>query len=101
MSDEQPPESDRLAGAPHPREARELFGQEAAEAEFLDAVRRDRLPHAWLVTGPRGIGKATLAWRIARFLLATSPGAPALSINTCSRRSMAKGSISKSPGISL
>ncbi len=75
MSDDQPPESDRLAGAPHPREALELFGQGAAEAEFLDAVRRDRLPHAWLISGPHGIGKATLAWRIARFLLATPPGA--------------------------
>jgi len=27
--------------------------------------------HAWLITGPKGIGKATLAWRVARFLLAT------------------------------
>lgn len=76
MSDEQPPEADRLAGAPHPRETTTLFGQDAAEAEFLDAIRRDRLPHAWLLTGPRGIGKATLAWRIARFLLATPAGAP-------------------------
>ena len=30
-----------------------------------------RMHHGWLITGPRGVGKATLAWRIARFLLAT------------------------------
>jgi DNA polymerase-3 subunit delta' len=67
------PEPDRLEGAPHPRETARLFGQGAAEAEFLAAHARGRLHHAWMLTGPRGIGKATLAWRIARFLLATPP----------------------------
>jgi len=65
------PEPDRVEGAPHPRETARLFGQEAAEAEFLDAFNTGRLHHGWLITGPRGVGKATLAWRIARFLLAT------------------------------
>lgn len=69
MSDETPP--DQIEGAPHPRDTLRLFGQEAAEADFLDAYRKDRLHHGWLLTGPRGIGKATMAWRIARFLLAT------------------------------
>ena len=42
---------------------------------MLDAIARDRLHHAWLLTGPRGVGKATLAWRIARFLIAApDPG---------------------------
>ncbi|WP_375551599.1 DNA polymerase III subunit delta' [Rhodophyticola porphyridii] len=68
-----PPEADRLEGAPHPRETARLFGQSAAEAAFLAAFTSDRLHHAWLLTGPRGVGKATLAWRIARFLLATHP----------------------------
>ena len=67
------PEPDRVAGAPHPKETVRLFGQEPAEAEFLRAFASDRLHHGWLLTGPRGVGKATLAWRIARFLLATSP----------------------------
>lgn len=71
MADDEIPEPDRLDGAPHPRMAERLFGQEAAEAAFLDAYTSGRLHHAWLLTGPRGIGKATLAWRIARFLLAT------------------------------
>lgn len=64
------PEPDRVEGAPHPRETERLFGQQAAEAAFLEAFATDRLHHAWLITGPRGVGKATLAWRIARFLLA-------------------------------
>ncbi|MEM5469400.1 DNA polymerase III subunit delta' [Celeribacter marinus] len=66
---ELPPEADRTAGAPHPRETLHLFGQTAAETDFLDAFNADRLHHAWLITGPKGVGKATLAWRIARFLL--------------------------------
>jgi len=65
------PEPDRIEGAPHPREARALIGHGAAEAAFLDAFNSGRLHHAWLIAGPRGIGKATLAWRIARFLRAT------------------------------
>ena len=66
-----PPEPDRAPGAPHPRETRQLIGQDAAEQSFLEAYNSDRLHHAWLITGPRGVGKATLAWKIARFLLAT------------------------------
>jgi len=72
MSDA-PPEADRAPGAPHPRETARLIGQQAAEADFLDAYNSGRLHHAWLITGPQGVGKATLAWRIARFLLATPP----------------------------
>lgn len=58
---------------PHPREVFELQGHEAAEAAFEDARVRGRLHHAWLLTGPEGIGKATFAYRAARRLL----GAPA------------------------
>ncbi|MBL4917614.1 DNA polymerase III subunit delta' [Szabonella alba] len=65
------PEPDRVTGAPHPRETLRLYGQEAAEAGFLSSFNSGRLHHGWLITGPRGFGKATLAWRIARFLLAT------------------------------
>jgi len=52
-----------------PRHNPLLIGQEAAEAEFLRAWQSGRLAHAWLLTGPRGIGKATFAFRIARFVL--------------------------------
>ncbi|SFT51268.1 DNA polymerase III subunit delta' [Sedimentitalea nanhaiensis] len=65
--------ADQAPGAPHPRETARLFGQDAAQDDFLRAFTSDRLHHGWLLTGPRGVGKATLAWRIARFLLATPP----------------------------
>jgi DNA polymerase-3 subunit delta' len=63
-------EADRLEGAPHPRETRNLYGHEDAEAAILSAWTQHRLPHAILIGGPEGIGKATLAYRIARFVLA-------------------------------
>ncbi len=68
------PEPDRVPGHPHPRETRRLFGQEIAEQGFLAAWEDKRLHHAWLLRGPRGIGKATLAYRIARALIADGPG---------------------------
>ena len=67
------PEPDRLTGAPHPRETARVIGQSEAEQTFLTAYTSGRLHHGWLLTGPRGTGKATLAWEIARFLLATPP----------------------------
>lgn len=66
---ESEPEADCAPGAPHPRQTATLFGQDHAEATFLEAFNTGRLHHAWMITGPRGVGKATLAWRIARFLL--------------------------------
>ncbi len=66
-------EADRLPGAPHPRERIRLIGQEAAERAFLDAAASGRLHHAWLLTGREGIGKATFAYRAARYLLAGAP----------------------------
>ena len=69
-----PPEADRAGDAPHPRHSAHLFGQSEAEEAFLSAFIAGRMHHAWLITGPRGVGKATLAWRIARFLL--SQGGP-------------------------
>jgi len=55
---------------PPPRETQELFGHAEAEQTLLNAYRGGRIPHAWLISGPRGIGKATLAYRLARFVLA-------------------------------
>lgn len=52
-----------------PRENPDLWGHEKAERQFLSALQQGRLAHGWLLTGPRGIGKATLAYRIARYLL--------------------------------
>ncbi len=64
------PEADALPGAPHPRHVYSLVGQKAAEEELLSAYRDGRLAHAWLIGGREGVGKATLAWRFARFVLA-------------------------------
>jgi DNA polymerase III subunit delta' len=54
---------------PPPWRSQRLLGHEAAEKTMLAAHASGRLHHAWLMAGPRGIGKATLAWRFARFLL--------------------------------
>ena len=67
-------EPDRLEGVPHPRETVLLIGQDPAETAFLTAYNAGRLHSGWLLTGPKGIGKATLAWRIARFLLSRPAG---------------------------
>src|SRR5947199_3017551 len=56
--------------AVHPRETSILAGHREAEAALLNAYRSGRIPHAWLIGGPQGIGKATLAYRMARFVLA-------------------------------
>ncbi|MFO1059289.1 MAG: DNA polymerase III subunit delta' [Dongiaceae bacterium] len=58
------------AGALPPRANPELIGHAAAERALADAYASGRLAHAWLIAGPRGIGKATLAFRFARWLLA-------------------------------
>lgn len=63
-------ELDRVEGAPHPRETTRLVGQDAALAIVSRALRGHRPPQAWLMCGPPGVGKATLAYRIARYLLA-------------------------------
>jgi DNA polymerase III subunit delta' len=55
--------------APHPRETATLFGHREAETALLNAYKSGRIPHAWLIGGAQGIGKATLAYRMARFVL--------------------------------
>ena len=60
---------DQEPGSPHPREVFDLFGHEAAEAELAESILGGRSHHAWLITGPKGVGKATLAYRFARRLL--------------------------------
>ena len=63
----------------HPRETPDLFGHREAEMALLNAYRSGRIPHAWLIGGTQGIGKATLAYRMARFVLANrNPLAPSV-----------------------
>jgi DNA polymerase-3 subunit delta' len=69
--------------APHPRETSVLFGHADAEQALLAAYRSGQCPHAWLIGGQRGIGKATLAYRMARFALAyPNPALPAVQTAT-------------------
>ncbi|MBV9533682.1 MAG: DNA polymerase III subunit delta' [Bradyrhizobium sp.] len=72
-----PREAEPETAVPHPRETGILFGHREAETALLSAYRSGRMPHAWLIGGPPGIGKATLAYRMARFVLThRSPLAP-------------------------
>ncbi|MGC2411078.1 MAG: DNA polymerase III subunit delta' [Stellaceae bacterium] len=64
--------------APAPRANPELIGHEAAERALRRLFNSGRLPHALLLSGPRGIGKATLAFRFARFIMANGGGEGAL-----------------------
>ena len=76
-------ETDRIEGFAHPRETMHLVGQDAALARVSRAIRSGRPPQAWLITGPPGVGKATLAYRMARYMLAfgaTDKGAEDLAV---------------------
>jgi DNA polymerase-3 subunit delta' len=74
-----PPARSEDDAVPHPRATAELYGHPEAEQTLLDAYRGGRIPHAWLIGGESGIGKATLAYRMARFVLAyPDPAMPAV-----------------------
>jgi DNA polymerase-3 subunit delta' len=62
-----------VSDAPHPRDTFAYDGGEGVETAFTDAMARGRLHHAWLLTGPEGLGKATFAYRAARRLLGAKP----------------------------
>lgn len=66
------PEADRLADFPHPRETETLVGHREIEQQIAAGFAGGRTHHAWLLTGPEGIGKATLAYKIARYALAAA-----------------------------
>ncbi|MGA7432927.1 MAG: DNA polymerase III subunit delta', partial [Xanthobacteraceae bacterium] len=70
MSPRAATDDDEIDEVPHPRITAELFGHATAEAALLAAYHSGRVPHAFLIAGPQGIGKATLAYRMARFVLA-------------------------------
>lgn len=73
---ETPPEADRLEGWPHPRETDEILGHGDAEQRIVDAMTSHRMHHAWLLSGEHGVGKASFAYRLARFLLAQQAELP-------------------------
>ncbi len=62
--------------APHPREAPELVGHGRAWAAFMAALDSGRVPHAWLLVGTQGVGKATFAYRAALEVLSRNHRRP-------------------------
>jgi len=67
-------EPDRLLDFPHPREVSHFLGHRDQIQSLRSALDSNRFPHAWIFSGPDGIGKATLAYRLARTLLKNPPG---------------------------
>ncbi len=65
------PEANRFDDFPHPREHQDLIGHQSTVASVARALSSDRIPHAWILAGPEGIGKALLTYKITRFLLAS------------------------------
>ena len=63
--------SDKIAGAPHPMLANKIIGHSSQKLSFLSSFASNRLPQCWLLAGDMGIGKASFAWLIAKFLLTT------------------------------
>jgi DNA polymerase-3 subunit delta' len=77
--EEERPPADALDGVPLPRQTSVLKGHSDAERTLLDAYRSGRMHHGWILAGERGIGKATLAFRLVRFIFAhPDPDAPAI-----------------------
>lgn len=66
---ESTPESDKLDGVPHPRMTGKLYGHADAERTLATGLAGGRMHHGWLIAGPPGVGKATLAYRFARATL--------------------------------
>lgn len=74
--DEKEIEPDSEPGTVHPRHNYALFGHLEAERALSEALAGPRPHHAWLITGPKGVGKATLAYRAARHLLGAKCSGP-------------------------
>lgn len=66
---EEDTEFDRVPGLDHPRETFELIGQDEVLRIASTAIRGGRPPQGLLLCGLPGSGKATMAYRIARYLL--------------------------------
>ncbi len=63
------PSADQIEGAPHPRHTQQLFGHNAPWEDAMAAFEADRFHQGWILSGPKGVGKATFAYQLAAFLL--------------------------------
>ena len=82
-------ESDKNPYTQHPRSAQKIVGHELAKDKFMTSYRSGKLHHAWLIYGPKGVGKATLAWQMAKYLLSDNTflaGSTYMSKETISHR---------------
>ena len=61
-------EVDKIPNVPHPRKNKKICGHNSAKNSFLKSLQSEKLHHAWLIHGPKGVGKATLAWKIVKLL---------------------------------
>ena len=74
-------ESHLTATLQPPRLMDTCLGHEHVEREIIEQFENGRMPHGLIFTGQKGIGKATMAYRLARFLLkqqSTDPNQDAL-----------------------
>jgi DNA polymerase-3 subunit delta' len=62
------PTFDALDGLAPPHQQQLFFSHQEQEKALLSAWQSGKMHHAWLLTGPKGIGKATFAYRAARFI---------------------------------
>ncbi len=67
------PEADREGELAHPRTVYDLFGHQREARSIAEALSTGHMHHAWMITGPKGVGKATLAYRLARRALGAAP----------------------------
>ncbi len=81
ISDDQRPVADRIEGVPLPEESESVAGHDEAKRTFLNSWQSGRLHHAWLLSGARGIGKATLAFHLAKILLSAARDSDGIDIN--------------------
>lgn len=68
------PQADQADNCPHPRSVYDLIGHQWAEQRLAGLWASGRMPHALMLTGPRGVGKATLAYRLIRTILGGARG---------------------------
>ena len=61
-------EADKIPNVPHPRTNKNFYGHFTPKNIFLESFKKDKIHHAWLIHGPKGVGKATFAWKIAKLL---------------------------------
>lgn len=69
-------DAEPVSGLAHPRLMSLSFGHDTQEAKILEQLEAGRMPHGLIFTGPKGIGKATFAYRVARYILNQQPSDP-------------------------